>query len=209
MSGGTARWHAGLGQRGIHADARAVLAAWAAPNESQEALRGTFIDLLDAEPEGMFRHCQPDHLTGSALIVRAGEDAQGEVLLVHHSKAGKWLQTGGHCEPTDMTLRQAALREAREESGIDGLAVDPVPLLLSRHHVPFCGPPPDGVHPGGGHHLDVQFLVHAPAGASVQINSDEDETRWFPLDPNAVPEPTDQDVRDLIAAATRRLRGTP
>ena len=192
------------GRMSLRADARAVLAAWAAPNESQEALRGTFIDLLDAEPDGMFRHCQPDHLTGSALIVRTGVGAQGEVLLVHHSKAGKWLQTGGHCEPTDTTLSQAALREAREESGIDGLAVDPVPLLLSRHHVPFCGPPPDG-----GHHLDVQFLVHAPAGASVQTNSGEDETRWFPLDPNAIPEPTDQDVRDLIDAATRRLRGTP
>ena len=196
----------------LRADARAVLSAWAAPNEGQEALRGTFIDLLDAQPDGMFRHCQPDHLTGSALIVRGGGDAEGDVLLVHHSKAGKWLQTGGHCEPTDSTLSQAALREAREESGIDGLIVDPIPLLLSRHHVPFCGPPPSpasGRYPQGGHHLDVQFLVHAPAGATVQTSGDEDETRWFPLDPDAVPEPTDQDVRDLIAAATRRLRGTP
>ena len=184
----------------LRADARAVLSAWAAPNDGQEALRATFIDLLDAQPEGMFRHCQPDHLTGSALIVRSGGDAAGEVLLVHHSKAGKWLQTGGHCEPTDTTLSQAALREAREESGIGGLTVDPVPLLLSRHHVPFCGPPQEG-----GHHLDVQFLVQAPAGATVQLNGDEDETRWFPLDPDAVPEPTDQDVRDLVAAARLRL----
>ena len=150
----------------------------------------------------MFRHCHPDHLTGSALIVRDGADAEWEVLLVHHSKAGKWLQTGGHCEPTDTTLSRAALREAREESGIDGLTVDPVPLLLSRHQVPFCGPPPEG-----GHHLDVQFLVHAPAGATAQINVDEDETGWFPLDPDAVPEPTDQDVRDLVAAARVRLSG--
>jgi len=89
----------------------------------------------------MYRHCQPDHLTGSALIVRS-EAGGGEVLLVRHAKAGKWLQTGGHCESTDATLAQAALREAREESGIDALTVDPVPLQLSRHHVPFCGPPP-------------------------------------------------------------------
>ena len=186
----------------LRADARAVLAAWAAPSDGQEALRGTFIDLLDAQPEGMFRHCHPDHLTGSALIVRDGVDGEWEVLLVHHSKAGKWLQTGGHCEPTDATLSHAALREAREESGIDGLTVDPVPLLLSRHHVPFCGPPP-----AGGYHLDVQFLVHAPTGASAQTNRDEDETRWFPLDPDAVPEPTDEDVRDLVAAARLRLSG--
>jgi ADP-ribose pyrophosphatase YjhB (NUDIX family) len=184
----------------LHADARAVLAAWLAPDEAQEALRCAFIELLDAQPDGMFRHCQPEHVTGSALIVRGYEDGDGEVLLVRHAKAGKWLQTGGHCEPADVTLAQAALREAREESGIDSLTVDPVPLQLSRHAVPFCGPPPRG-----GHHLDVQFLVHAPADAEIDPGADEDEARWFPLDAAAVPEPTDQDVRDLIAAAKLRL----
>jgi len=192
----------------LHADARSVLSTWAAPDETQEALRRAFIDLLDAQPDGMFRHCQPDHLTGSALIVRDPEGEDGEVLLVRHAKAGKWLQTGGHCEPTDLTLAQAALREAREESGIEALTVDPVPLQLSRHAVPFCGPPSDGTAQGG-HHFDVQFLVHAAADVEIRTGADEDEARWFPLDPGAVPEPTDQDVRNLIAAATRRLRGTP
>jgi ADP-ribose pyrophosphatase YjhB (NUDIX family) len=178
-----------------------------ATDETQEAMRQAFIELLDARPDAMWRTCEPDHLTASALIVR--EDA---VLLVRHSKAGKWLQTGGHCEPTDATLAAAALREATEESGISALTVDPVPLQLSRHHVPFCGPPPEG-----GHHLDVQFLVHAggtsrlrgTADATIQTGGDEDEVRWFPLDAAAIPEPTDQDVRTLIAAATTRLRGTP
>ena len=131
--------------------------------------------------------------------VRARGD---EALLVHHRKAGKWLQTGGHCEPGDASLVDAALREAREESGITDLQVDPVPLRLSKHAVPFCGPPP------GGHHLDVQFLVRAVPTAESAITADDDEVRWFPLDPAAIPEPTDQDVRDLIAAATRRLRET-
>jgi 8-oxo-dGTP pyrophosphatase MutT (NUDIX family) len=179
----------------LHADARATLAAWDAPDVAQEALRRTFVEFLDANPDGMLRSCEPDHLTGSALIVR-GE----QVLLVLHSKAGKWLQTGGHCEVSDSILAAAALREAAEESGLDDLTVDPLPLRLSRHHVPFCG---------GGHHLDVQFLVHAPADGDMAIADGEDEARWFPLDPAAVPEPTDQDVRDLIAAARSRLRGTP
>lgn len=180
-------------------DAYAVLTGWVAPNEAQEALRVGFLDLLDTEPDAMFRHCQPDHLTASALIVR-----DASILLVRHAKAGKWLQTGGHCEPTDASLAAAALREAREESGINGLLVDPVPLQLSRHHVPFCGP-----QPAGGHHLDVQFLVHAGLDATIQPADDEDEVGWFPLDAAAIPEPTDQDVRSLIAAATTRLRETP
>lgn len=184
---------------GLHADARATLGAWIAPNAGQAALRTAFVELLDARADAMQRQCEPDHLTSSALVVRGAE-----VLLVRHAKAGKWLQTGGHCESTDLTLAAAALREAGEESGIAGLTVDPVPLQLSRHHVPFCGTPPDG-----GHHLDVQFLVLAPADAEISVAPDEDEARWFPLDPAAIPDPTDQDVRDLIAAATRRLRETP
>ena len=39
-----------------------------------------------------------------------------KVLLVHHRKLGKWLPLGGHVE-LDEEPEQAALREAREESG--------------------------------------------------------------------------------------------
>ena len=42
----------------------------------------------------------------------------GEVLLVHHRKLDKWLPLGGHIE-LDEDPEMAALREAREESGLD------------------------------------------------------------------------------------------
>jgi 8-oxo-dGTP pyrophosphatase MutT (NUDIX family) len=42
----------------------------------------------------------------------------GKVLLVHHRKLNKWLPLGGHIE-LDEDPEQAALREAREESGFD------------------------------------------------------------------------------------------
>lgn len=40
------------------------------------------------------------------------------VLVVHHKKLGKWLPLGGHVE-LDEDPETAALREAREESGLD------------------------------------------------------------------------------------------
>lgn len=175
----------------LHADASAVLEAWAPPDSRQDGLRGVFLAHLRAHANGMWRECTPDHITGSALVVRGDE-----VLLVRHRKAGLWLQLGGHCEPGDPTLAAVAVREAREESGIDDLRIDPVPLRLSRHRVPFCG---------GGHHLDVQFLVTAPPGAEPRTGAADDTVQWF----TEAPEPTDQDVRDLIAAARQRLRGTP
>ena len=43
---------------------------------------------------------------------------RGKVLLIHHRNLDKWLPLGGHIE-LDEDPEQAALREAKEESGLD------------------------------------------------------------------------------------------
>ena len=43
---------------------------------------------------------------------------EGRVLLVHHRTLNKWLPLGGHIE-LDEDPEHAALREAREESGLE------------------------------------------------------------------------------------------
>jgi 8-oxo-dGTP pyrophosphatase MutT (NUDIX family) len=43
---------------------------------------------------------------------------EGKVLVIHHRKLDKWLPLGGHIE-LDEDPEQAALREAREESGLE------------------------------------------------------------------------------------------
>jgi len=42
----------------------------------------------------------------------------GKVLLIHHRKLDQWLPLGGHVE-LDEDPEQAALREAKEESGLE------------------------------------------------------------------------------------------
>src|SRR5262245_36005362 len=42
----------------------------------------------------------------------------GKVLLIHHRKLDKWLPLGGHIELNE-DPEAAALREAKEESGLD------------------------------------------------------------------------------------------
>jgi len=43
---------------------------------------------------------------------------EGKILLIHHRKLNKWLPLGGHIE-LDEDPEIAALREAKEESGLD------------------------------------------------------------------------------------------
>lgn len=182
----------------LHGDAFDVLDRWTAPDDDQRRLRTVYLDHLDRHPDAMSRDCHPDHLTASVLIVSADH---GRVLLTLHARLQRWLQTGGHCEPGDLTLADAALREGREESGIETLAIDPVPVLLSLHEVPSCGP----IRPS--HHLDVQFVAVAPPDALEVVSDESDALAWFAVD--ELPAGADQSVRDLTAAATRRLREIP
>ena len=55
----------------------------------------------------------PVHVTGSAIVV-----GPRGVVLLKHKRLGLWLQPGGHIDAGE-TPWDAALREAREETGLD------------------------------------------------------------------------------------------
>jgi 8-oxo-dGTP pyrophosphatase MutT (NUDIX family) len=178
----------------LHADALAVLTGWPAPHAAQAALRDRYVGHLRAHPHGLTRECRPDHVTASTLVLSADG---GSVLLTLHAKARRWFQFGGHCEPGDTTLAGAAHREAAEESGLTGLVLDPVPVQLSEHAVPFCGPD------GDVHHLDVRFAAVAPDDAAHAVSDESLDVRWWPADGLPDPEP---DLVELVALARARMR---
>lgn len=155
-------------------------------------MRRCFLDHLAKRANGWSRDCLGAHLTASSLICAA---ADGRVLLTLHARIGRWLQTGGHIERTDPTLEATALREANEESGLVDLALDPNPLLLSRHEVP-CG----SLRPT--YHLDVQFLVRVDHPVTPYIGPESLDIQWFPHD--QLPD-VDRSVNALVRSAGVRL----
>ncbi|WP_406252667.1 NUDIX domain-containing protein [Streptomyces atratus] len=79
--------------------------------------------LLDDGADLTSRKALPGHATAGAILV--GRD--GRVLHILHNATGKWLLPGGHIEPCDDTLLQAAGRELAEETG--GSTLPPVTLV--------------------------------------------------------------------------------
>lgn len=178
----------------LHADAVAVLTAYSPADARQAQLRADYLRLLADRPDATWRSCVPAHITASTVVLDA---AGARVLLALHRKARMWLQMGGHCEPGDDRLADAALREAREESGIAGLRLLGGPVLLDRHRAP-CGA-------GAEHHCDVMYAAVAPEGAEPTVTEESLDIGWFAVD--ALPELTDDALHALVAAGVARRRG--
>ena len=156
----------------VRQSAIAVLSDWQAPDRSQDSLRHAVLAFLHARDDACRRECAPGHITASALVL---DDYGGQVLLTLHPRLGRWVQLGGHCEDSDGDIVAAALREATEESGVDGLQI--VPNLAAVHvHALTCslGVPT--------RHLDLQFVARAPAGAQIVVSDESVDLRWWPID---------------------------
>jgi 8-oxo-dGTP pyrophosphatase MutT (NUDIX family) len=176
----------------LHRSAVELLTDWRAPDPAQDALRHAVLAFLAARPDGCLRECVPGHVTGSALVL---DHTGTRALLTLHPRFGRWLQLGGHCEAGDADIVAAALREATEESGIDDLSIDPELAALHVHPVTCSLGVPT-------RHLDMQFIVHAPAGAEIACSDESVDLRWWPLD--ALPDDCDFGLTQLVTSARAR-----
>ncbi|MBB5869878.1 8-oxo-dGTP pyrophosphatase MutT (NUDIX family) [Allocatelliglobosispora scoriae] len=142
------------------------------------------------------------HFTAGAIVL----DDRDRVLLIHHNRIDQWLYPGGHLEP-DEDPAEAALREVREETGIEAEIIGPEPF---RHPSVRSIPVPFAIiempipsHRGGPqNHIDFVFVCR-PVGGSLHAQLEEvGAARWTPI----AELPSLDAVDDLVAIVTAATR---
>ena len=123
-----------------------------------------FLVAFDLLSHPFDEHGDVTHVTGSAIVV-----SELGVLLHRHKRLGIWLQPGGHIDEGE-TPWDGAVRETLEETGLTASHPPEGPQLV---HV--------DVHPGprGHTHLDLRYLLYAPAVDPHPPEGESPDVAWF------------------------------
>ncbi|WP_445501426.1 NUDIX hydrolase [Microvirga sp. G4-2] len=136
----------------------------------------------------------PGHVTTSAFIL---DEAGRRILLIHHRSLARWLQPGGHYEAPE-NLEASALREAFEETGVAGLALDPwhqvsgIPIDIDSHLIPAR---PQKGEPEHWHH-DIRYIVRTEEGGVSPDLSEVHGAEWRDV----------AELKSIAPAALRNMR---
>jgi 8-oxo-dGTP pyrophosphatase MutT (NUDIX family) len=152
-------------------DVQRLLLARVPGDAKEEADQRMMLAFLDGLPDPFSRDQVAAHFTASALVL---DEEATSTALVHHRKLRIWVQPGGHLDPVDESLEAAALREVKEETGLEGMLAGPRPLHLDIHEIPEREDMPAHLH------LDVRFLVFA--SGDVTVSEESSDARWVPLE---------------------------
>lgn len=187
---------ADAGADGLLASATASLSNWRPVNAGQDEARLRYLARLAEQGGGaLHRHPHPEHLTASCFVFSPD---LSRLLLCFHNKGAFWVQLGGHIEPADAGLADAALREAGEESGLAGLRLAvPHVVDLDVHALASAF----------GHcrrHWDVGFAAIADPAEPVTVSAESADVRWWPVE--ALPDGAADSMQRRVAHVLAELR---
>jgi 8-oxo-dGTP pyrophosphatase MutT (NUDIX family) len=103
----------------------------------------------------------------------------GKVLMIHHRKLDKWLPLGGHIE-LDEDPEQAALRETKEESGLDVELIGERPPTTGPGTRALIAPRFLDIHRISDTHEHIGFIYFArpKSGTTTLAQEEHHDIRW-------------------------------
>lgn len=147
-------------------------------NEQEERDRAMILRMLDTQPDIFLRKNEAMHMTASAWIVNPDKT---KVLMAYHNIYDSWSWLGGHADGEE-NLLQVALKEAKEESGLQNIA--PVSEdIFSVEVLTVDGHEKRGEYVSSHLHLNVTYLLCANEEEALAVKPDENKAvGWFGLE---------------------------
>lgn len=138
-------------------------------NQEEKHIRA-MLEYLRSDANHFSRHEMRGHFTASIMLTQ-----DESTLLLFHKKLQKWLQPGGHMDPSEFPV-DTALREMNEEIGIaaSDLVSPPRVLLGDVHFFP-------AINGWAEHsHFDIRFHGILRKGVTPKLNLEEGtKLKWF------------------------------
>ena len=147
-------------------------------NEQEETDKKQILSLLSSGQDLYTRDNPVAHLTASSWVVSPDRK---QVLLIYHNLYRSWAWMGGHADG-DRDLCRVALRETREESGLQDLTLVS-PDIFSLESLTVDGHEKRGKFVSSHLHLNVTYLLEADPRQPIRVKPDENSgVAWFPVE---------------------------
>ena len=143
-------------------------------NEQEKVDKELMLEYIETFSDVLTRKNRMCHFTASNWIVNK---ERTKVLMVYHNIYKSWAWTGGHVDG-ESDLLQVALREAKEETGLQNLKVLSnglygIQVLTVNSHIKRGEFVPSHLH------LDGCFLLEADEKEQLRIKQDENSgVKW-------------------------------
>lgn len=147
-------------------------------NAQEQRDKSVILDFLEKNGDAFLRSNLLAHMTASSWIVNP---ERTKTLMVYHNLYDSWSWTGGHADG-ETDLLSVALREAREETGIEH--VRPLsPEIFSLEVLTVDGHEKRGEYVPSHLHMNVTYLLEAGESDTLHVCREENSgVAWFTLE---------------------------
>lgn len=147
-------------------------------NEQEERDKELILSCLKGQENLFLRENATAHMTASAWVLNQTRD---KLLMVYHLIYHSWSWVGGHADG-EKNLLSVALREAKEESGLE--KISPISEdIFSIESLTVDGHEKHGHYVSSHLHLNCTYLLQADDKDPLRVKPDENRgVAWFPVD---------------------------